>query len=166
MAKENNEISFTSAVKVADLVEMQSIKLLACDCKQKPKRPAGPKSFDIKKNTRFQLDKKNNIVGVFIRFELKAFGKENERKKNSSFLDINATFLLLYSIKSFEGLDENAYDSFANLNGPYNAWPYWREFVQNITCRMELPPLTIPVYRFVKSPVKAVAQKNESPKKS
>jgi preprotein translocase subunit SecB len=59
--------------------------------------------------------------------------------------------LLLYNIKSFEGLDEKAFMSFAELNGTYNAWPYWREFVQNITNRMQLPTLTIPVFRIQSS---------------
>jgi len=37
--------------------------------------------------------------------------------------------------------------AFARTNGIYNAWPYWREFVQNMIARMNLPPLVIPVFR-------------------
>jgi len=40
---------------------------------------------------------------------------------------------------------------FAETNGLYNAWPYWREFVQNTAARMSLPGLTVPVLRLGRS---------------
>lgn len=162
MAKGKKEISLASAVKVADRVDLQSVKLLACNCKQKPKRPAGRKAFDMAGDSRFEVDKEKNVIGVFIRFVLNAFGEEVERKKDNSFLNIEATFLLLYSISSVEDLDDAAFRSFAEVNGTYNAWPYWREFVQSITSRMELPTLTVPVFRIAPTPTKADTKKDEA----
>jgi len=166
MAEEKNEISMASAVKVADRVELQSVRLLECDCRQKPKSPTGKKTFDIEKTFRFEVNEEENIIGVFIRFVLNAFGEEVEQKKENSFLNIGATFLLLYRINGMEGLDNTAFKSFAELNGTYNAWPYWREFVQSITSRMELPTLTIPVFRFSSLPSKKVTNENVTPVKS
>lgn len=166
MAKEKKEISLASAVKVADRVDLQSVKLLACSCKQKPKCPSGRKAFDITGNSRFEVDKEKNLIGVFIRFVLNAFGEEVERKKGNSFLNIEATFLLLYNIKSLEDLDDETFRSFAEVNGTYNAWPYWREFVQSITSRMELPPLTVPVFRIAPAPSKATTKKSKTLVKS
>jgi preprotein translocase subunit SecB len=37
--------------------------------------------------------------------------------------------------------------AFAKSNGMLNVWPYWREFVQSITSRAGLPPLTVPLFR-------------------
>lgn len=165
MAEEKNEISLASAIKVSNRVDLQSVKLLACDCKQKPKCPAGPKAMDIEKTSRFEVNKEQNVVGVFIRFVLNAFGEGVEQKKENSFLNIEATYLLLYGIKSVEGLDDEAFCSFAELNGTYNAWPYWREFVQSITSRMELPTLTVPVFRIPSVPSKTAANKDEPPVK-
>jgi preprotein translocase subunit SecB len=166
MAKEKDEISLVSAVKVADRVSLQSVKLLACDCKQKPKCPDGQKAFDMEGTSRFEVNKEQNIIGVYIQFVLNAFGKEEvERKKENSFLNIEATFLLLYSISSVEDLDDTAFRSFAEVNGTYNAWPYWREFVQSITSRMELPTLTVPVFRISSVPSKTAANKDEPPVK-
>ncbi len=165
MAEEKNEISLALAVKVADRVDLQSVKLLTCDCKQNPNCPTGKKAFDIEKTSQFEVNKEQNIIGVFIRFALNAFGEGVEQKKENSFLSIEATFLLLYSIKSMEGLDDGAFCSFAELNGAYNAWPYWREFVQSITSRMELPTLTVPVFRISSLPSKAATNKNETPAK-
>jgi hypothetical protein len=161
MTNEKNGITFTNAVKVSDRVDLQSVKLLACDCKQKPKCPEGPKTFDIERTSRFEVDKEQNVVGVFIRFVLNAFAEGVEQKPENSFLTMEATFLLLYSINSTEGLDDDAYKSFAELNGMYNAWPYWREFVQSITSRMQVPTLTIPVFRISPPKAKPAAATNE-----
>jgi preprotein translocase subunit SecB len=166
MAKGKKEISFASAVKVSDRVNLQSVKLLACNCKQKPKCPSGQKTFDMEGNSRFEVDREKNRIEVFIRFALNAFGEETERKKENSFLNIEATFLILYSINNLADLDDAAFRSFAEMNGTYNAWPYWREFVQNITGRMELPTLTVPVFRIAPPPSKAATNKNKTPVKS
>jgi preprotein translocase subunit SecB len=144
---EQTEISWKSAIKVADRVELQTVKLLECDCKQTATCPDGKKAFNIEDTVQTEIDKEHNNIGVFIKFALKAFGEGVEQKKENSFLGIEATFLLLYNINNMEGLDDGAFHSFAELNGTYNAWPYWREFVQSVTSRMQLPPLTIPVFR-------------------
>lgn len=166
MAEEKNGINIASAVKVADRVDLQSVKLLECDCRQQPISPKGKKAFDIEEAARFEINQEENIIGVFIQFALNAFGEGVEHKKENSFLNIRTTFLLLYKINSMEGLDDTAFRSFAELNGTYNAWPYWREFVQSITSRMELPTLTIPVFRISSLPSKKVANENVTPVKS
>lgn len=52
-----------------------------------------------------------------------------------------------------EGLDfrPDELEPFANLNGVFNAWPYFREFLQNATTRMGLPPFVLPVFRIRKA---------------
>ncbi len=116
-------------------------------------------------NARFEVNKEKKLVGVYIRFKLNAFGEKVEQKKANSFLNVEATFSLLYSINSLEDLDDTALNSFAEVNGTYNAWPYWREFVQNITSRMELPTLTVPVFRIAPTPSKEATKKDEAPVK-
>jgi hypothetical protein len=157
MANEKKEVSLASAVKVADRVDLQSVKLLTCNCKLKPECPAGRKAFDIEGNSRYEIDEQKKNIMVFIQFMLNAFGEEVERKNENIFLNIEATFELLYSINSIEELEDEAFKSFADVNGMYNAWPYWREFVQSITSRMELPTLTIPVFR-IQSPSRKPAK--------
>jgi hypothetical protein len=60
---------------------------------------------------------------------------------------INATFILEYEISSASDLADEQFRAFARTNGIYNAWPYWREYVQSTTARMGLPPIMIPVFR-------------------
>lgn len=45
--------------------------------------------------------------------------------------------------------------AFAMSNGMLNVWPYWREFVQSITSRAGLPPLTVPLFRVHRKPLPA-----------
>lgn len=70
-------------------------------------------------------------------------------------LHLVGTFLLQYSIRELEDqpkltdepIEADAGDvvAFANFNATFNAWPYWREFVQSMTGRMGLPGVIIPV---------------------
>jgi hypothetical protein len=70
-------------------------------------------------------------------------------------LHLVGTFLLQYSIQEpddqptlmKEPIEVDAADvvAFANFNATFNAWPYWREFVQSMTGRMGLPSVVIPV---------------------
>ena len=111
-------------------------------------------AFDIKRTSQFELSSDRNSVAVVIRFTLKAFGKGESREEENAFLTIAADFLLVYRIDDATGLDDTAFKNFAEVNGTYNAWPYWREFVQSITTRMDLPTLTIPVFRIPYTPPK------------
>lgn len=60
---------------------------------------------------------------------------------------LDATFLLTYSISSEIELTPECLEQFANVNGPYNVWPYWRELVQTASGRVGLGGITVPVFR-------------------
>ena len=60
---------------------------------------------------------------------------------------VRAEYRLTYRVVGTEALPPDALHCFAWLNGPYNAWPYWREFVQSMSARMGLPGVVLPVFR-------------------
>lgn len=62
-------------------------------------------------------------------------------------VSIEATFLLVYSIDQSIPLEHECLEHFANTNGPYNVWPYWRELVQTGASRVGLGAITVPVFR-------------------
>lgn len=62
-------------------------------------------------------------------------------------LAIRAAFALDYELPPAAGFEESRLRAFAMTNGVYNAWPYWREYVQSTTTRMGLPPIIVPVFR-------------------
>jgi len=117
----------------------------------------GKKTYNIDYSTEVQADKKNGYVVVITKFHFEAF---TESKTQKPIILIDASFVLSYKIENFEGLTQEGFEQFANLNGIYNAWPYWREFVQNTVTRMGLPSLSIPVFRIVeKKKKKTIKQK-------
>lgn len=133
---------------VSDRVQIRDVRLMSCGCKQKPAAMAGKKSYRISTSTDVQLNKDHRIIVVLAGFHFEA---SLEGTSQEPVLTIDASYALTYQADSFDGLTQEGFEQFANLNGIYNAWPYWREFVQNTVARMGLPPLTIPVFRIVES---------------
>jgi len=146
---------------VSDRVQLKDVRLISCKCDQIPEATLGKKSYNISYSTEVQVDRKNGYIIVTAKFHFEAF---TESKTQKPVILIDASFLLAYKIENFEGLTQKGFDQFANLNGIYNAWPYWREFVQNAVTRMGLPSLSIPVFRIVE-PLKERTLKQKVGKK-
>ena len=67
--------------------------------------------------------------------------------EQSPAITLRATFELRYSLPKDFKVSRRQLNTFARINGAFNAWPYWREFIQNTVARMDLPPITLPVFR-------------------
>jgi hypothetical protein len=103
-----------------------------------------PGIVEMSVQVKSKAHRKENLITVRPRFTLRA--RYESAVENES-LQIDAAFMIHYAIPSFDGIEKSHIDAFGELNGVYNAWPYWREFVQAATVRMALPPLTVPVHR-------------------
>ena len=74
---------------------------------------------------------------------------------NARLIDLSVSVSLHYRIVTSsppEEMRRTLFTSFALVNGRYNAWPYIREHFQNITAKMGIPPLVVPVYRVPQKP--------------
>lgn len=69
-----------------------------------------------------------------------------ERQKDTAVF-VNAAFEIKYSLPKELEVSQEQLNTFAGINSVFNAWPYWREFVQSMIARMNLPPVTLPVFR-------------------
>ena len=58
---------------------------------------------------------------------------------------IRASFIVRFSIQS-ETIDTVLAKRFAKTNIKIVVWPYFREFVQNISSRFGMPPISIPIH--------------------
>jgi len=157
------ENKVTAGLLVSDRVQLKDVRLISCRCDQTPEATLGKKKYNINYSTEVQVDKKNGYIIVIAKFHFEAI---TERKTQKPVIFIDSSFLLAYKIENFEGLTQKGFEQFANLNGIYNAWPYWREFVQNTVTRMGLPSLTIPVFRIVQSTEKKSVKKKVVRKKT
>lgn len=97
-----------------------------------------------------------------VHFKLSGVVAENVSKKVVS---LSAVFELSYSVSREAQLTPKQLDAFARINVLYNAWPYWRELAQDVSARMGLPRLIVPVFRVGQPPVKPPA-KSANPTKS
>ena len=152
----------TAGLLVSERVQLKDVRLISCKCDQTPEATLGKKSYNINYSTEVQVDKKNGYIIVTAKFHFEAF---TESKTQKPVILIDASFLLAYKIENFEGLTQKGFKQFANLNGIYNAWPYWREFVQNTVTRMGLPSLSIPVFRVVEPPKEKTIKRKVGKKK-
>jgi hypothetical protein len=87
--------------------------------------------------------------------------------KGTTEVQVDATLELVFSypadtspLPSSEELQ-----AFANTSALMNCWPYWRELVQNMVARMNLPPFVVPLLRYVPPPPKQKPSNPEPIKK-
>lgn len=70
-------------------------------------------------------------------------------------VSLTATYGVTYRLEDVAEFDEAALNAFAELNGPYNAWPYWRELVNSVAGRVGLATVVIPIFKL---PVREVGE--------
>lgn len=162
VAKRNKKRHASPGLLVSERVQIKDVRLISCECEQKPTATAGKKGYDIDVSTDVQLNEDQRVIVVLAKFW---FVASIEKKSSEPVLTIDALYALAYQVDSFDGLTQEGFEQFANLNGVYNAWPYWREFVQNTVGRMGLPPLTIPVFRIFEPSTKPTGTKKKSKKR-
>jgi preprotein translocase subunit SecB len=89
-------------------------------------------------------EEKNQFI-VKAQFSLVSRNKEDPSSEPR--IAIGAVFILVYSVKAIADFSDKELTAFAKTNGVFNAWPYWREFVQSTSTRMGIPPIIVPVFR-------------------
>jgi hypothetical protein len=145
---------YNLASLVAEKVEIENVLLAKCVA-ERASTLAGKGSevtltFGVS-NLGFGRSPESNRLIVTPTFAATLTSDADE--KTEVLVSIRARFIVMYSVTSFEGIDDEHLRAFSATNGVFNAWPYWREFVQNMTARMGLPvPITIPVFRLGDNP--------------
>jgi len=127
----------------SQLKQVQLDEIMLEECSAKIRRDRLEKSLEI------QIDQKvthvclsNTRVVVNHSYKLTASG--HGAKKDFA-LKVTCSFGLKYSSEA--GISEDFMEIFKVRNIPLNTWPYFREFIQSITQRMNIPPLTLPLLK-------------------
>jgi hypothetical protein len=137
------------AIPVSDRVQIQDVRLIACNCRIEPAALAPPlparfrTTLAHEASTQIGPDRTRIAVLVHFRFSAIREGREND----GPCVELESTFLVSYAAENLTGLGPENFSSFGALNGVFNAWPYWRELLHNLTLRMGLPPFVLPVFR-------------------
>lgn len=131
------------AKPVSDRVQILEIRLLESRAEQRRFNEDLPRRMTQTIGIETHLE--GSVLSIFPHFSL--IVKRHEGSPEELLVRIEARFALTYALSSKQDLSEENYEAFGQRNAVYNAWPYWREFVQSTTVRMGLPALTLPVYR-------------------
>jgi hypothetical protein len=158
MEIEKKTEDFKSLTRVVPKAELENILLLSCTAK----RALDALSYEHIKagvsSSSELLDNNDQKFSAKVSFEFKGCPVEEDKNE---IIKIEAEFLLTYRLHSKEGFSLDDLKAFCSMNPLYNAWPYWRELVQSMTSRMDVPVFTIPLLKL--KPAKS-KKKEKDPK--
>lgn len=101
-----------------------------------------PSELSVQINDEAFFDVKDEgIVFIFQKYKIDA----RRPLSKTRYVQIEVTFLVKLSSK--EEFTEDFFKVYKNVSLHLNTWPYLREFVNQITIRMNIPPLTLPFFK-------------------
>ncbi len=88
-------------------------------------------------------------------------GKDNQviKKKGEALFTISASYVVTYTVNNLNLLNKEAIEYFGTQNAYFNVYPYLREFITNISQRMNLNPVVIPLLKLNKQLVQSKEKK-------
>ncbi|NOX89317.1 MAG: hypothetical protein GXO77_09840 [Calditrichaeota bacterium] len=102
-----------------------------------------PDGIELKiKEKPIYVIEENNLI-ITYEYELQGISTND----NIRFFKIKSIFKIIYYVENPDEIDDEFFDIFSHFTLEMLMWPYFRELVQNITSRMSIPPLTLPMRR-------------------
>lgn len=135
------------AVDVASRVEIANVHVLRFSGERESELPERDVNIEWHCGATTEAISEKDLIRVLAEFRMEVGPTETNDAEKQVAVQITLTLALTYRCPNVSKLSKRALDAFGQINGVYNAWPYWREFVQNTAARMELPRLTVPVFR-------------------
>lgn len=145
-----------AAQRLMAYAQLESVRLLQAEAEYSPLRGRGVPApggvhrglyVSAKAFPQARLEAGEKRLRVSVRYLLHA--RRGPGRQSQVALRIRVLFELWYALP--EGLRPAPEEirAFSRTNAMLNSWPYWREFVQSTVARMNLPPLTLPLFRLV-----------------
>lgn len=144
-ATANAEQKAVLSNEVSARVKLLAIRLISLRAAADPRGEEATYNVSLKRSASFSFDAKSKILTVTPSFSFRGESNNAERPADPIFVEV--AFDLRYEIPDASGLGDVNFHEFANSNAIFNAWPYWRECLQNTLARMGLPPFVLPVLR-------------------
>jgi preprotein translocase subunit SecB len=124
-------------IELVDIIQVKSLTNLSWEKLSHYSNKWGDPEIQLQDDYKFTTKNKMTIGNA----EWKLFAKFE--KDEDGFLEINASYYILFSKK--EDIPNAFWKIYRKNNLPLIVYPYFREFVQNITSRMNIPRLTLPL---------------------
>lgn len=150
------------ATKLLQRADLRDVRLFSCSASHNLAPPKPFKKINVAIQATAVVDKNEAAprLLVRVRFDIVATPAEVE----SQSLKLNFEFQLKYHFEPPAPLgNADMVHGFTKWIGLNNAWPYAREFVQQMTSRMGLHPLKLPLYKPEEHEVRVIDEASESP---
>jgi len=123
---------------ILDDIELQSLYLKSLESHISHELIAEGMSISIKDNSTFT----NTEDGFTVESSYTLTAKNPQKK---IVLKIDCLYGILF--KTSKNITEPFFEIYKDLSLPLNVWPFFRETVNSITARMNIPPLTLPLLK-------------------
>ncbi len=128
------------AKDLAKNLTLSDIHLLEDNCSRCMGFPPENSEVSVDVNSGILQTEEENIFPFGIKFTVKAIDNESDLMA----FQIDVKFAVVYRAKEDIEPTKESIEAFGLTSAVFNAWPYAREYVQNILARMKLPQFAIP----------------------
>ena len=126
--------------KIIEGLELNNVYLISSSANIERENIGTDVSIKVSDEASFTKTPKGDIE-VTQEYSIEAKNRALKKK----YLNIKCKYCFIYSSKL--EFTEEFFETFKKANLPVNTWPYFREFVYNITSRMYIPPFTLPLLK-------------------
>jgi len=133
------EISIKDYREILNTIELDNICMIEASFKIDKELL----SDEIKLTTKetFKYEKKDNLLIVLYKTSLKGI---DVKTKNAP-ITASATHEVTYSMTGERDITPEFMDKFGEFSTSMAVWPFFREYIQNMISRTQLPHLTLPL---------------------
>ena len=148
-----HEPPLARAGRVANMVSLDSVRFthFSATSLDRPGGTAEKAEVDSRvgfTKPKIRREPEKFVISSTLVFSLHVRPSESQGQSEAPIANLRATIELAYSHKSGQqSITDEDLQEFANVNAPFNAWGYWREYVQSSLARLELPTARIPLFR-------------------
>jgi len=143
------------AQRLIAAVQLEDVRLVQAAARTgvRSREEAGEIGLSAHQSAKAPQGIRNGVFYVLAAFELRITSvKAGATEPKRLPLHLKVEYELRYRVPGDFKASKAELASFAKVNGVYNAWPYFREYVQTTTQRMSLPPVIMPVFRIPQPP--------------
>lgn len=122
-------------------VELRNIKLMELSTRIVEKRPTSDDALKVSIKTTDEYKIFNDILIFYVNYTLAM------KQSKEIILRIKAKYNITYKLLKKIEIDGEAIDFFGKINLPLNVWPFFRELCNDITAKMRIPPMVLPLLK-------------------
>lgn len=135
------QLSFEEFKTILNGLELQDFRLTETHCQLFEEDLALHELEVSFGNSSEYQEKSDSVVWVYEYFSVRIYQRNPER----NFVNIEAKFRLTFTTE--HSFTEEFFAIYRDQSLKLNSWPFFREFVQSQTSRLNIPPLTLPLFK-------------------